>query len=88
MWLTSDIPKSVYKCISLFLCFIAYQGFDSFSSLQLFKGIDNIIGSLGVSQHYISMSRGVIDTRDIIYFIRHSTIFIIMTKTSLESRKW
>jgi ABC-2 type transport system permease protein len=74
--------------ISLFLCFIAYQGFDSFSSLQLFKGVDNIIAGLGVSQHYVSMSRGVIDTRDIIYFVGLSAIFIMMTKTSLESRKW
>lgn len=74
--------------ISLFLSFIAYQGFDSFSSLQFFKGIDNIVSGLGVSQHYVSMSRGVIDTRDIIYFIGLSSIFILMTKTSLESRKW
>ena len=74
--------------VSVFLCFIAYQGFDSFSSLQLFNHIDNIIANLGVSQHYVSMSRGVIDTRDVIYFIGFSGIFILMTKTSLESRKW
>jgi ABC-2 type transport system permease protein len=74
--------------ISLFLCFIAYQGFDSFSSLALFRGIDNIIANLGISQHYMSMSRGVVDTRDILYFMGISTIFILMTKTSLESRKW
>ncbi len=74
--------------IALFLCFIAYQGFDSFSSLQLFKGVDNIIAGLGISQHYISMSRGVLDTRDIVYFVGISAVFILMTKTSLESRKW
>ncbi len=74
--------------ISIFLCFIAYQGFDSFSNLQLFSGIDNIIADLGISQHYLSMSRGVIDTRDVIYFIGVSAIFILMTRTSLESRKW
>lgn len=74
--------------ISVFLSFITYQGFDSFSSLQLFSKISTIISTIGISDHYISMSRGVIDTRDIIYFVGFSSIFILMTKTSLESRKW
>ena len=44
--------------------------------------------SLSVNEHYISMSRGVIDTRDVFYFLSVIGIFILFTKTTLESRKW
>jgi ABC-2 type transport system permease protein len=44
--------------------------------------------SLGIEAHYASMSRGVVDTRDVIYFLSVIGIFILLTKTSLESRKW
>jgi ABC-2 type transport system permease protein len=43
---------------------------------------------MGINMHYSSMSRGVIDTRDVIYFTSISLAFILMTRTSLESRKW
>lgn len=74
--------------LALFLCFFIYTGFDFISSLALFGKIDNMIISLGINSHYISMSRGVIDTRDVIYFISLIAIFILSTRTVLESRKW
>jgi hypothetical protein len=43
---------------------------------------------LSMNTHYVSMSRGVIDTRDVIYFIGLISIFILSTKTVIESRKW
>lgn len=74
--------------LSLFLCFMAYTGFDYVSSFELFGRIDNIILALGINSHYISMSRGVIDTRDMIYFVSLIAFFILGTRTVLESRKW
>jgi len=74
--------------IALFLCFFVFTGFDFISSLSLFGKIDNIIISLGINSHYISMSRGVIDTRDVIYFVSLIAIFVFSTRTVLESRKW
>jgi ABC-2 type transport system permease protein len=74
--------------LALFLCFFIYTGFEYVASFSLFGKIDNIILALGINQHYISMSRGVIDTRDIIYFISLIAIFILGTRTVLESRKW
>lgn len=74
--------------LSLFLSFFCYTGFEFISSLDFFGKVDNIILALGINYHYISMSRGVIDTRDVIYFLSFITIFILMTKTILESRKW
>lgn len=73
---------------ALFLCFCCYTGFEYVSSLELFGKIDDIIISLGINDHYISMSRGVIDTRDVIYFVSLITVFVISTRTVLESRKW
>ncbi len=74
--------------LALFLCFFIYTGFDFISSFSLFGKIDNVILALGINQHYISMSRGVIDTRDIVYFISLIAIFVLGTRTVLESRKW
>lgn len=74
--------------LSLFLCFICYTGFEFISSLKLFENIDHIIINLGINEHYLSMSRGVIDTRDILYFLSIDILFILASRTVLESRKW
>lgn len=74
--------------LSLFLCLFIYLGFDMLSAFPFLEGIDNLIIALGIDSHYASMSRGVIDTRDVIYFISLIAIFIFSTKTVLESRKW
>lgn len=74
--------------LALFLCFFIYTGFDYMGSFALFGKIDNIILALGINHHYISMSRGVIDTRDVIYFLSLIAIFIFGTRAVLESRKW
>lgn len=74
--------------IAVFLCFFLFIGFESISAFDLFGKIDTLILQLGIHEHYISMSRGVIDTRDIVYFISLAALFILFTKTILESRKW
>ncbi len=74
--------------IAIFLCFFSFFGFDSISQLQLFGGIDDIIISLGINAHYESISRGVLDTRDLVYFISFIAVFVLTTKLVLESRKW
>ncbi|MFH1319240.1 MAG: gliding motility-associated ABC transporter permease subunit GldF [Bacteroidota bacterium] len=74
--------------IAVFLSFFCYIGFESVSSLDLFGKIDNVILGLGIQEHYVSMSRGVLDTRDIIYFVSLITFFILLTKIVMEGRKW
>jgi ABC-2 type transport system permease protein len=74
--------------VAVFLCFFFYLGFDSISNLALFGKVDALIIQLGIQEHYISMSRGVIDTRDVVYFLSLAAFFILLTKTVLESRKW
>ncbi|MCX6273391.1 MAG: gliding motility-associated ABC transporter permease subunit GldF [Bacteroidetes bacterium] len=74
--------------ISVFICMFSYLGFEFIYSLDLFGPIDLFIRSLGINSHYTSISRGVIDTRDIMYFLSFISIFLLLTKLSLESRKW
>lgn len=74
--------------ISIVITAFSYLGFEIIYSLDLFGPVDLFIKSLGISAHYASMSRGVIDTRDLIYFISFVAVFILFTKIALESRKW
>ncbi len=71
------------------LCFMLHWGFDVFSSLPLFTGKgDDIVQMLGVNYHYASISRGILDTRDVVYFFSIIAFFIMLTATSLGRRKW
>nr|HRS53913.1 ABC transporter permease subunit [Bacteroidales bacterium] len=72
--------------LSVFLCGFSYIGFDLI--YQMFGKADLLVKSLGINTHYTSMSRGVIDTRDIIYYLSFISLFIILTKISIEKRKW
>jgi len=74
--------------IGMFLCFILFMGFDYLSELAVFSKIDNSIINLGINEHYKSLSRGVVDSRDILYFISVAVIFTLLTKLVLQSRKW
>ncbi len=74
--------------ITVFFCFIFHTGFESLSSIDIFQSIQGTLISFGINEHYLSMSRGVIDTRDVLYFLSLISLFILLTKTNLESRKW
>lgn len=74
--------------IGMLLCFIAYIGFDFISELSFLKSFEALIINLGINEHYKSMSRGVIDSRDIVYFVSVIAFFLLITKTILQSRKW
>jgi ABC-2 type transport system permease protein len=74
--------------IALLLCFFCYIGFEFIAQSGLFGKYDAFFKGLGLNDHYVSMSRGVIDTRDALYFISVITLFNLLTKLVLESRKW
>jgi ABC-2 type transport system permease protein len=74
--------------IAVFLCAFFYMGFELIYTFILSGKIGLIVQSLGLNAHYSSISRGVIDTRDLIYFLSITGFFILLTKLSLESRKW
>ncbi len=74
--------------IAFFLCLVCYSGFEMASSISTIPYLSNILFNLGIHAHYISMSRGVIDTRDLVYFLSMIFIFLFSTRTVIESRKW
>jgi len=74
--------------MAVFISGFVYTGFDFIYQLDWFGNFDLLIKSLGIYEHYSSISRGVIDTRDIIYFVSVITLFLLLTKLSLQSRKW
>lgn len=75
--------------IALFANFILYLGFESISQLPAFTaGIDYYLSMIGMSFHYNSISRGIIDTRDVVYFISIIIVFIALTRLSLNRRTW
>ncbi len=74
--------------ISLFLCFFFYTLIDMLRTATNINPIDPVLNYLSINTHYMSISRGVIDTRDIVYFISSIGFFIILTKMVIEKRKW
>jgi ABC-2 type transport system permease protein len=87
---TSSLGKNqiIAFTVSVFICFFSFSGFDSISSIISLQGIASFLTSIGINQHYQSVSRGVLDTRDLIYFLSFTLVFLILTKTILGGRKW
>ena len=70
-----------------FLCFLLYTGFEAVSKLPVFaSGMDYYIEMLGIKFHYNSISKGVIDVRDIIYFIGVIFIFLLITQRNVAKK--
>jgi len=75
--------------MGLLICFFTFYAFDFISQISAFNGtLDYTIKQIGLQAHYSSISRGVLDTRDIIYFLTFIALFFTASKTVLESRKW
>jgi ABC-2 type transport system permease protein len=74
--------------LAVVLSYFSFIGFDSISSIISLQGMASILTALGINEHYQSLSRGVLDTRDLIYFLSFSALFLVFTKTKLGSRKW
>jgi ABC-2 type transport system permease protein len=70
-----------------FGCFIIYSGFQAISQLPaLQSGADYYVSMLGIDHHYRSISRGVVDSRDIIYFASVIIFFLCYTNRNLINR--
>lgn len=71
--------------IAVFICFFFYFGFEGLSNYNIF-GDTLYLEKLGMESHFKSMSRGVLDTRDLLYFISISIFFIILTKLNIQTK--
>lgn len=72
--------------VAAVLCFFLCFGFDTISGLALDGSWESFISSLGIMAHYDSMSRGVIDSRDVVYFLIVSALFLFFTKVVIEKK--
>ena len=69
--------------IAVFICFFFFIGLDSIAEFTASTFLEN----LGMNSHFKSMSRGVIDTRDILYFLSLTSFFIVLTKYNINTSK-
>ena len=67
---------------------VAYLGFESLYHMELFGSGDLFVKGLGMMDHYESISRGVVDTRDVLYFASIMALFLMGTRLVLQSRMW
>lgn len=75
--------------VGVFLCFFIYLAFSYLSQFGIFVGKnDYLVESFGLSAHYDAMGKGVIDSRDVVYFLSLIAVFILFTRTALSSRRW
>ncbi|WP_396178825.1 gliding motility-associated ABC transporter permease subunit GldF [Flavobacterium sp.] len=70
---------------AVFLCFVFYFGFEGIASY--FGTIQSTVSSIGMDAHFKSMARGVLDTRDILYFVSISILFLALTVYKLKALK-
>lgn len=74
--------------VAVVLCLILFAGFDAIAYLPGLKEIDEFIIRLGINEHYKSMSRGVIDIRDAVFYLSVAAIFNEATRLVMISRRW
>ncbi len=72
--------------LAVFLCFAGFFAFEAVANLNLESGTFGI-EDLGLSEHYKSISRGVVDTRDLVYFLSFIVFFLALTRFSITNPK-
>lgn len=88
--LASSITESqvIAFILAVFLCFIFFTGFSSIAAIDMWGSSAYWIEQLGILYHYNAMSRGLIDSRNVIYFISVIIFMLLLTHLILNSRKW
>ncbi|AWA30779.1 gliding motility-associated ABC transporter permease subunit GldF [Flavobacterium magnum] len=71
--------------VSVFLCFLFYFGFDGVAGYA--GAFASYVSAIGMQDHFISMGRGVLDTRDLVYFTSIAVLFLSLTVFKLKSSK-
>jgi ABC-2 type transport system permease protein len=74
--------------VSMLLCLLSFALIGMMGDISWLEKIGKSIDWFGLDYHYYSLSRGVLDTRDVVYFLSFSALFIWLTKLVYESRKW
>lgn len=73
--------------LAAFLCFILYLGFDSLASINIWSDLSAVVKNIGILEHYVTLSRGLIHIGDIVYFLSLIFLFLFLTKVALAIQK-
>jgi ABC-2 type transport system permease protein len=73
--------------LALFLCFFWYSGFEFIASLSVSPRFSAFFNALSIDSHYESVSRGVLDSRDLLYFIFMAGFFMLLTRIVIEWKR-
>lgn len=74
--------------VGLLLCYFIYNGFNHLASLDLWEGSAITLLPFGLDYHYNALSKGVVDSRNVFYFLTVIGIMLLSTQLILGSRKW
>jgi len=83
----STISKNqiVSFLIAVCISFVLFYGFEALSNSNIFGNLN--LAQFGINEHFNSISKGVIDTRDLIYFVSVTYFFLFLTKKSVQNEK-
>jgi len=82
-------PNSIVAfLLTAALCFLLFYAFDALSNSPLFDAYSYFISALGMRSHYEAVSRGVLDTRDLVYFVSLSLLFLWCTHALLGRHRY
>jgi ABC-2 type transport system permease protein len=86
---SSVTPNQIVAFIlSAFLCFLLFSGFESLAAMVNASGTALFVKQLGMMYHYDSLSKGLIDTRDVIYFLSIISLMLLLARIIMGSRSW
>ncbi len=74
--------------VAAVLSFIMFTGFDSLSLVPGLSSIGEEVSAMGINEHYKSISRGVLDIRDVAYFVFVTVLFTEATRLTLRRSSW
>lgn len=86
---SSITPNQIVSFIlAAFLCYFLFAGFDSLAMLNVWSANSLLIKQIGLLYHYDSLGKGLIDSRDLIYFVSVVAIALLATRINLGTRTW
>ncbi len=84
--LTSSLTKNqvISFVLAAFLSFLLFTGINSIANINVWSDLSIILANLSIERHYNSLSRGVLDSRDIIYLLSVNVILLFFTGLNLK----
>ena len=73
---------------AVFGCYLLYAGFEALASINVWGRAAYVLTQLGIAYHYGTISKGLVDSRDVLYFLSIIALALAGTRLALASRNW